>query len=173
MGHRFRHYLSRAVPDVTRRRGSTGRSPAEDGARTAIEGTPFAVDVSRDRRAHVKWIVFLAGPVIWFAHFMVVYLVAEAGCTGGGPGLRVFNHPVPTIVTVAATGVASIACLGFAGWAYVRWRGSKKDSPATRSGDPEDEDRGAEPAFAGFLLSLLFFIAILMDGLPAVVLRAC
>jgi hypothetical protein len=104
---------------------------------------------------------------------MVVYLVAEAGCTGGGPGLRVFNHPVPTIVTVAATGVASIACLGFAGWAYVRWRGSKKDSPATRSGDPEDDDRGAEPAFAGFLLSLLFFIAILMDGLPAVVLRAC
>ena len=29
-------------------------------------------------------VVFLGGPVIWFSHFMVVYLVAEAGCTGGG-----------------------------------------------------------------------------------------
>jgi hypothetical protein len=148
-----------------------------DGARTAVEGTPFAVDVSRDRRARVTWVFFLAGPVIWFVHFMVVYLAVEAGCTGDGPGLRLFNPPVPAIVTIAATAVAAIACLGFAGWAQVRWRASKHQPAADEardlSGDLKDHDRGGSLAFAGFLLSLLFFVAILFVGLPALVLPAC
>jgi heme/copper-type cytochrome/quinol oxidase subunit 3 len=88
--------------------------PRGDGSRTAGEGTPFAVDVSRDRRARWALAMFVAGPVIWSAHFMLVYLVVEAGCTGGGPGLRVFDPPVPTVVTLLVTAAAALACLATA-----------------------------------------------------------
>jgi hypothetical protein len=74
-----------------------------DGSRTAGEGTPFAVDVSRDRRSRWALFMFVSGPVIWSVHFMLVYLVTEAGCSGDGPGLRLFDPPVPAAVTLAAT----------------------------------------------------------------------
>ena len=146
-----------------------GPSPG-DGSRTAADGTPVAVDVSRDRRARGIWVVFLAGPVIWFAHFMLVYLVAEAGCTGDGPGLRLLDPPVPTVVTLATTAAAAVACLGLAGWGYRQWRARKAGAAGDRSGDHEDHDLGGSLAFAGFLLSLLSFVTILLVGLPALVL---
>jgi NO-binding membrane sensor protein with MHYT domain len=77
--------------------------PSGDGSRTAPEGTPFAVDVSRDRRARFALAMFVAGPVIWSVHFLLVYLVTEAGCTGDGPGLTLFDPPVPKVVTLAVT----------------------------------------------------------------------
>jgi hypothetical protein len=157
--------------------GTSGGFPAEAGGRTAAEGTPFAVDVSGDRRARSTWALFLAGPVTWFIHFMVVYLAVEAGCTGEGPGLRLFNPPVSDTVTLAATAVAAIACLGFAGWAYRRWRASASEPAAEGradlSAEPEIHDRGGSLAFAGLLLSLLSVVAILFVGLPALVLPAC
>ncbi len=140
-------------------------------------GTPVAVDVSRDRPARVVWVVFLAGPVIWFAHFMLVYLVTEAGCTGDGPGLRLLDPPVPAVVTLAATAVAAAACLALAGWAYRRWRASTHqpgaDEAGDLSGDLEDHDRGGTLTFAGLLLSLLAFVTVLLVGLPALFLPSC
>ena len=100
------------------------------------------------------WIVFLAGPVTWFVHFMVVYLVAEAGCTGDGPGLALFDPPVPAVVTLAATAVAAAACLAFAWWGHRCL---------------VDHPPGDSLAFAGFLLSLLSSVAVLFVGLPALV----
>ena len=144
-----------------------------DGDRTGLSGTPVAVDVSRDRLARVTWVVFLAGPVTWFAHFMVVYLVAEAGCTGDGPGLNLFDPPVPAAATLAATAVAALVCLGAARWAYRRWRASQRgvaaDEAAELSGRFSERDRGGSLAFAGFLLSLFSFVAVLFVGLPALV----
>lgn len=135
------------------------------------------MDVSGDRRARSTWAVFLAGPVTWFIHFMVVYLAVEAGCTGEGTGLRLFNPPVSDIVTLAATALAAIACLGFAGWAYSRWHVSASEPAAKERGDlsaeSEIHDRGGSLAFAGLLLSLLSIVAILFVGLPALVLPAC
>lgn len=156
------------VPDVpSPRAGST----------TAVSGTPIAVDLSRDRQARIGLLMLVAGPVIWFAHFMVVYLVAEAGCTGDGPGLSVFDPPVPTIVTLAATAVAAVACLWCAGWGYRRWRASPHQSAAGAtddlSADFEQGDRDGTLAFAGSLLSLLSLFAVLLVGLPALVLPAC
>ncbi|HZA00218.1 MAG TPA: hypothetical protein VE575_15770, partial [Acidimicrobiales bacterium] len=78
------------------------------GATTGVGGTPFAVDLAEDRRDRIVWVVFLAGPVTWLAHFVLVYLVAEAGCTGGGPGLEAFDPPVPRAVTLAATVVGAV-----------------------------------------------------------------
>lgn len=141
-----------------------------DGSTTAATGTPFAVDVSRDRRARITIVVFLAGPIIWSVHFMLVYLVAEAGCTGDGPGLVLFDPPVPTVVTLAATAVAAVASLIFAAWAYRRWRATPREPAADEAGDLsgglEDRNRGGTLAFAGFLLSLLSFVTVLMTAIP-------
>lgn len=152
-----------------------GRDPlAGDGRQTGATGTPVAVDVSRDRRARVTWVVFLAGPVVWFTHFMVVYLIVEAGCTGDGPGLDVFDPPVPAAATLAATAVAAVVCLGSAGWAYRRWRAARDgvavDEAADLAGYFEQRDRGGDAgAFAGFLLSSFSFVAVLFVGFPALV----
>jgi len=147
------------------------------GSLTAPDGTPVAVDVSRDRRGRVIWVALLAGPIIWFVHFMVVYMVAEAGCTGGGPGLEVFRPPAATIVTIVATVVAALACVWAAVWALRRWQARDDRSGAAMTDDVgadlEHGDRNGLLAFVGFLLSSLSVVAILMVGLPALVLPAC
>ncbi len=143
------------------------------GARTGAAGTPVAVDVSRDRPTRIMWVAFLGGPVTWFAHFMVVYLVVEAGCSGDGKGLDVFDPPVPATVTLAATAVAALICLAVAGWSYRRWRtatdGAAADDVTDLTGALPDRDGGATMNFAGFLLALFSFVSVLFVGLPALV----
>lgn len=138
------------------------------GATTGVEGTPVPVDVARDRPARANWVVLLAGPVIWITHFMVVYLAAEAGCTGDGPGLELFDPPVPRVVTLALTALAAIACVPFALWAYRWWRRKPRLDTGEQSPDVADDvaDR-ASAGFAGLLLSSLSIFAILAVGLPA------
>jgi hypothetical protein len=152
-------------------------SPGGDGSRTAGEGTPFAVDVSRDRRARRSMFMFVSGPVIWSVHFLLVYLVTEAGCSGDGPGLERFDPPMPEVVTLAATAAAAAVALACAGWWYRRWRASEHepaaDEAADLAGGLTDRDRGGTLAFAGFLLSLLSVVAVLFVGLPAMVLPSC
>lgn len=148
----------------------------DEGSTTAPGGTPVPVDVhSGDARA--VWAVVLAGPLVWTAHFMIVYLVTEAGCSGDGPGLSLFDPPVPQVVTLAATAVAAVASLACAGWAYGRWRaagrGPTRVAARDRRDPVEDRDGGRSLAFAGLLLSLLSFVTILFVGLPALVLSSC
>jgi hypothetical protein len=121
--------------------------------------------------------MFVSGPVIWSIHFLLVYLVTEAGCSGDGPGLRLFDPPVPKAVTLAATAAAAAAALGCATWWYRRWQASEHepvpDEAAAVAGDLTDHVRGDSLAFTGFLLSLLSVVAILFVGLPALVLPSC
>jgi hypothetical protein len=144
-----------------------------DGGRAAVNGTPVAVDVSHDRLTRIGWVVLLGGPVIWFSHFMLVYLVAEAGCTGGGPGLRGFNPPVPAAVTLAATALAALGCLAFAAWAYRRWLASRDgdaaDNPGRLAGPYDEHHRGGTLALTSLLLALFSFVAVLFVGAPALV----
>lgn len=141
------------------------------GATTGGKGTPVPVDVSTPRRARTAMALFVAGPVIWSVHFMVVYLAVEAGCTGDGPGLDAFDPPVPTVVTHVATVVGALACLGVAALAYRRWRVSRR--PAVGEPAMEASDRGGFLAFGALLLALLGFVSVLFVGLPALVLPAC
>jgi hypothetical protein len=147
--------------------------PSGDGSRTAADGTPFAVDVSRDRRARFALAMFVAGPVIWSVHFLLVYLATEAGCTGEGPGLTLFDPPVPKAVTLAVTAAAAVAALACAGWSWRRWHTDAAEAAADIAGGFQDRDRGGTLAFAGFLLSLLSVVTILFVGLPALILPSC
>ena len=132
------------------------------GSRTGADGTPMAVDVSRDRPARITWVAFLGGPVTWITHFMLVYLVVEAGCSGDGHGFDAFDPPVPAGTTLAATGVAVLVCAGFAVWSYRRWR-------EATSGPADLQEAGRVMAFAGLLLALFSAVAVLFVGLPALV----
>jgi hypothetical protein len=143
---------------------------SEPATETASRGTPAPVDVSVNTRAVTSVVVLLAGPVIGALHFLLVYVVVEAGCTGDGPGLDPFDPPVPTVVTLAATAVAALACAATAGWGFARWRAAHRTRPD--GGSEHLVDR--QPlAFAGFLLSLMALTTVLLVGLPALVLPAC
>jgi hypothetical protein len=131
-----------------------------------VSGTPFAVDLSGDRQDRIIWIAFLAGPVLWITHFMLVYLVAEAGCTGGGPGLELFDSPVPKLLTAAATGIGATGTVLVAAWNHRRWR-------ANGTGEPGDGTGRGPLAFAGLLLAGLATVAILFQGLIGLFLPAC
>lgn len=141
--------------------------PEHEKTATAARGTAAPVDVAVDPRARTAVAVFLAGPVIAVVHFVVVYLVAEAGCTGDGPGLDAFDPPVPVVVTVVATVVAALASCGAALWAYRRWR------PRHREAAPAELVDRRPLAFIGFLLSLLATVTVLLVGAPALVLGPC
>lgn len=150
--------------------------PADDGANTAAQGTPVAVDVTRDRRRRILWAVFLAGPVILISHFLLVYLVAEAGCTGGGDGLRLFDPPVPAVVTLIATAGAVVASVVATVWGYRWWRASDV-GPGTGDAGPEgrigDDEAGGLLAFGGALLSALSALTVLFVGYSAIPFPGC
>ena len=148
----------------------------DDGSTTSRHGTPMAVDIAAPPRARRALALFVAGPVVWFAHFIVVYVVAEAGCTGGGTGLRLFDPPVPTVVTLVATAVATVACAAIAWWEFQRWQAGRHPMPAHHADDvPESDDpeSGGALAFAGFLLAVVSLLSVLFVGLPALVLPPC
>jgi len=149
--------------------------PEGQGASTAAKGTPAPVDVEVDPRARSAFAVLLAGPVILIVHFLVVYLVAEAGCTGDGQGLDVFDPPVPTIATVVVTAVAAVASCASALWGYRRWRSGGPAEGARPPGHPPADhlaDR-APVGFVGFVLSMLSLVTVLVVGVPALLLEAC
>lgn len=150
------------------------RPERDVGGTTHPSGTPMAVDLRSDPETRRAMAAFVAGPVVWFAHFMIVYLVAEAGCTGDGPGLELFDPPVPAVVTIVVTVVAALACLWVVRWEYRRWRSQRRtpdrDQTVPDSAEPE---AGAPLSFAGLLLGAVSFISVLFVGLPALVLTGC
>lgn len=146
-----------------------GRSD-DDAQLTAAHGTAQPVDVSADRATRRLWALFVGGPIVWFTHFMVVYLVAEAGCTGDGPGLRMFDPPVPTVVTVVATIVAAIACTAIALWGLRWWRRARVE--ADRTG-VSDRRHTQTLVFAGVVLAVFSVAAVVYTALPAFALWSC
>jgi hypothetical protein len=156
-----------------RGRGREHERVTGGGATTGVGGTPVPVNVIRDRPARLNWVVFLAGPVIWITHFMIVYLAAESGCTGGGHGLELFDPPVPRIFTLVVTVIAAGACVPFAVWGHRWWR-ARRDGAGAGDPDPGEEsvdvDDRATAGFAGLLLCGFSILAILSVGLPAAVL---
>lgn len=149
--------------------------PPEAGGQSASSGTPVPVDLESDRQQRQAWVLFLAGPVIWITHFMVVYLVAEAGCTGDRALLDWFDPPVPVVVTWVATALAVPAAAGAAVWAWRSWRrgeaGPVDIAPEVEGKTSRRGRLETSPlAFIGFLLSALSVVAILFTAAPALVL---
>lgn len=114
------------------------------------------------------WVLLIAGPVIWFMHFMAVYLMVEAACTVDPPDTRLLGRPILSTLTLGATVVAVIAAVAPTTLAYRRWRNASGDDDWMEiSGD------NSGLAYAGFLLGVLSVVAIGFVGLPAAFLDPC
>lgn len=119
--------------------------------------------------------LLLAGPVIWMAHFMAVYLVIEAACAGSAGDSQVLGLPVLSFVTLVATAVAVAAIAATTTVSYRAWRAQERRFDGAAGDDPEQADatRDRSLTFAGFLLGLLFALAVLYVGVPALWLSPC
>ena len=136
-------------------------------------------DASADPRSRRQFrtmaVLLLAGPVIWSAHFMVVYLQAEAVCDSGAADDEVLGVPLASAVTIVLTVVALAATLAFTGAAWRRWRGGGggwNEVPPAHRTEPDAEPE-TPLALVGVMLGVLFSLAIAFTGAPAVVLPAC
>lgn len=134
------------------------------------------------------WLIVLAGPVIWFAHFGAVYLLSEVACRFGLLEGEVLGLRALAVVVLAATIVAAAGALVPSVLAWRRWhhlvasgigtppeqRGAVSDRPhpSGRVG-AASPDRDRSLAFVGVLLGVMFVLAILAVGLPALVLAPC
>ncbi|MGE3833397.1 MAG: hypothetical protein AB7H43_01290 [Acidimicrobiia bacterium] len=114
------------------------------------------------------WVLFLAGPVLWFGHFMAVYLLAEAACAADVFDGDLLGLSVLSTVTLAATAAAVVVTLVTTVLAYRRWRAA-----AGRDDWVDVTDRNAGLAFAGFILGVVFIAAIGFVGVPAAFLEPC
>lgn len=141
------------------------------GGTTAKRGTPVSVDVSTDPGARSLIAIMLAGPVIWSAHFLAVYLLTEVVCSNEGTGSELLAPRVATVATLAATVVAALACLGTAGWGWRRWRADRQERAAGPGLEPADP--GGALALLGALLSLLGLVTVVIVGVPALFLAPC
>lgn len=143
------------------------RSPRQWG----MEEEPHQLDASE---IFDLWIGLLAAPVIWSVHFLVVYGLVEFACDYGWFSNNAGGLTVLTWIIVGATALA-LGLILYAGWsAYHRWnrltRGGKEagDAPGIGSEGPR-----RFLALGGLLLSVLFFMMVLLILFPALLLRAC
>lgn len=116
-------------------------------------------------RTRAGLILFLAGPVIWYAYFWLVYLVAEAACTADGLAFRALGLPGVSLVIVALSLLCIAASAGLAFIAFRLLAGSSKD-------EASEPDRHLFYG-GGTALGALFALAIAMVGLPAIVVVPC
>ena len=121
--------------------------------------------------ARIIWLPFLGGPVTWITHFMLVYLVAEAGCSGDGPGLRAVRPARAGRHDAGRHRRGRAGCLLFAAWvrgvvAAGRWMGAETGG-AAGAGDGHDgvacAGRSSSPCSRA--------VAVLFVGLPALFLE--
>lgn len=109
--------------------------------------------------ARTTWTAVLAGPAIWFGHFMAVYLIAEAACAAGASGGELLGLPVLSLAILGATAVAVLSLVVVAAMTLSRWRREPADA--------------RELLLVGLALDALFILGILFVGLPALVLPPC
>ena len=125
------------------------------------------------------WAIALAGPLVWFGYFAVVYTLSETACTfgvldGSWLGMPVLSL-ILAVVTILAAGVTATTAV-VAGRV---WRSSLADERESQHGAGKHRAGGSVASrdhaldFVGLLLAPLFTIAILAVGLPVLVLSPC
>lgn len=103
------------------------------------------------------WVALLGGPVVWFAHFMVVYLVAEAVCTPSMVGAEQPWSDAALIGFVVAATVVAVCLCGAVG--LHAWKRVDADERTLRA--------------AGVALAIGSAATVIAVGIPAVLLGPC
>ncbi|HXH12048.1 MAG TPA: hypothetical protein VNP04_20065 [Alphaproteobacteria bacterium] len=105
------------------------------------------------------WIGVLAGPLAWFLHQQVSYVLATLRCSDAA-----------MLVLHVATAMALLIALAGGGIAWTSWRRTDGEWSARGGGTVA---RSRFMALGGLLLSALFFLVIVAQGLPNFFLSPC
>lgn len=111
----------------------------------------------------------LAGPVIWFAHFVMVYALAEFGCRANFTNVFFFT---PDGIRTAVVVITVIALIGVGAGGLLAYRGWQSEGLNER-GDSASEPREHLLMRAAMLLSGLFLFSIVMTTVPVFIVSVC
>ncbi|MBV8550543.1 MAG: hypothetical protein JOY54_04530 [Acidobacteriaceae bacterium] len=111
------------------------------------------------KRDFILWIALLGGPIVWLISFETNFALAPWAC--------IFQTKLALhVISIVALVLAAVSGL----LAWQEWKGL--------SGEKEDRPGGSLPrsrsmALGGVLMSAMFFLVILAQSIPAIVLSAC
>ena len=118
---------------------------------------------SMERRDVLLWLGLLAGPIAWYLHEQLSYMLAPSACAAG-------SHAFLHLVTL---GTLLLAAAG-AAVAWGRWKALPEGS--TERGETREEaetSRARFMALAGMTSCAAFALIILADEIPNLVLGVC
>lgn len=111
----------------------------------------------------------LAGPILWFVHFVAVYSLAEFGCRANFNNLLFITPSTIRIVVIVLT-LPTLLAVGYGGVvAYRAWETVNRDEPAETS----SQSTWRFLLILGMLFSAMFLLSILFTVAPAFVLNVC
>ena len=111
-----------------------------------------------------RLVEMLAGPLIWAAHFLFIYIFQALACARGFAGVSLLGTGIVPLTVGMATAVAAVATV------LMLFR-AMRDLGAIGPATEQDAERFMNwMTAAGAGLSL---VAILWDGLPVLLLPSC
>jgi len=141
------------------------RDPLDEGPVEIATSDNPALDVREQRH---ELIAIALGPLVWVVHFLASYLTNAIYCAkfaSDGGDASVVRFAILVFTAIA------LPLIGVIGWfSYRRHRYQNSELP--HDGD-SPEDRFRFLGFAGFLLSLLSFVAVIFTALAAVFIGTC
>jgi hypothetical protein len=110
-------------------------------------------------RDFVLWIGILAGPIVWLVSFEASFALVPWACLFQAK-LALYSVRILALALAAGSGVL----------AWRQWNDLGRDVPGDSAGALP---RSRIMALGGVLLSSLFFLVILAQAIPEVMLQAC
>ena len=110
-------------------------------------------------RDFALWTGILAGPIIWLISFEAKFALAPWACVAQGK-LGLYSVSILALILAAASGLL----------AWHEWKVVGQTAPGDSDGTLP---RTRIMAIGGVLLSALFFLVILAQAIPEVILKAC
>lgn len=114
-------------------------------------------------------LLFVAGPTVWFAHFVLIYVLADFGCQAGIAQSRIAGQDTLKVLIVLATIVMAMLTAAAAFVSLRQWRRNKPDQPD--NGRAEKRKQFTE--LISFVSNLLFTVVIIVTVLPVFFLSSC
>ena len=114
------------------------------------------------------WIGFLGGPTLWSVHLIASEVVVSAACSTGQRGFYSFTLLGTAgwrVVFLLFTAVLLLLAVGADAVAFRSWRATRVGTRLTGEADGA-AGRSGWMAMAGILLSSLFLVGIVLEGLP-------
>lgn len=109
-------------------------------------------------------------PIVWFAHFMLIYGVAEFGCRANFNNWIYFDPAQIRVFTLVATLMALVPVIGSGLWGWLKFRRDYATLPADADA-VQQRERFLLVMTAAF--SVIFTISLLATALPVFFVAVC